>query len=252
MIHLGGECRFTRRACQGGAVGRRETSAAVAAAPPGVPSGGPSGAPSRAEGTRQRLLDAAEALLREGGLAAATVPAIAARAGLSVGIVYKRFPDKDALLREVFARWHARATAANARALDRARWRGAPIGPLLASLLTGTVRAYAANRRLYGAVVEFVEAHPDERFRRRMERLRRAALHDASLLLLDRRADMGHPDPARGVAFVLTSVACTLRGVLLAPRPPRRYLADPDGFAAELAALVLSYLQLPADSRGGR
>ena len=206
-------------------------------------------AQARAQETRRRLVDAAEALLREGGLEAATVPMIATRAGVAVGNVYKRFPDKDALLRAVFARFHERAAAGNARALDRARWSRAPIGPLLASLLTGTVRSYIENRRLYGALVAFADAHPDERFRRQMDRLRRAALHDAARLLLERRARMAHPDPEAGVAFVLTCVATTLRGVLLAPRPPRRYTADPDAFAAELTRLVLSYLQLPGDSR---
>ena len=44
-----------------------------------------------------RLLSATEALLEHGGLEAATVPAIAKAAGLSVGVVYRRFPDKDML-----------------------------------------------------------------------------------------------------------------------------------------------------------
>jgi len=39
------------------------------------------------------------------GAEAATVPAIAERAGASVGAVYRRFPDKDALLRAVCERF---------------------------------------------------------------------------------------------------------------------------------------------------
>src|SRR6185312_6977430 len=41
---------------------------------------------ARSRVTLTRLLDATEALLDEGGLDAATVPAIAARAGVSVGV----------------------------------------------------------------------------------------------------------------------------------------------------------------------
>ena len=61
----------------------------------------------RSRETLDRLLDAAEAVLAEEGLEAATVPRIADRAGMSVGAVYRRFPDKDAVLRAVYGRFFA-------------------------------------------------------------------------------------------------------------------------------------------------
>src|SRR5262249_24553616 len=59
---------------------------------------------ARSRLTLHRLISAAEALLDQGGLDAATVPAIAKAAGVSVGVVYRRFPDKDMLLRAVYER----------------------------------------------------------------------------------------------------------------------------------------------------
>ena len=44
--------------------------------------------------TTERLLEAAESLLRERGVDAATLRAIADRAGVSVGIVYRQFQTK--------------------------------------------------------------------------------------------------------------------------------------------------------------
>ena len=199
---------------------------------------------TRAQESETRLLDAAEALLRAGGIDAATVPAIAREAGMSVGNVYKRFPDKDALLRAVFTRFHARATANNARALDPDRWRGAPLGPTLRGLFVATVRSYAGNRRFFAALAHYADTHPDAAIRARMGRLRTAALHDAAHLLLEYRDRIGHPDPEYAVALVLESVAHTLRGIVLAPRPVRRYVADPERVGAELARLVLSYLEM--------
>src|SRR5256885_10292037 len=55
---------------------------------------------SRSRESLERLLRAATGVLREQGLEGATIPRIAARAGLSPGAVYRRFPDKDALLRK--------------------------------------------------------------------------------------------------------------------------------------------------------
>ena len=52
--------------------------------------------------TRARLLAAAAELISEGGYAAASVVAIAERAGLSAGAMYRHFPSKVELFRELF------------------------------------------------------------------------------------------------------------------------------------------------------
>jgi AcrR family transcriptional regulator len=54
-----------------------------------------------AERNRQRILDAARALFAEEGLHA-TLDAVAARAGVGVGTVYRRFADKEALIDALF------------------------------------------------------------------------------------------------------------------------------------------------------
>src|SRR5215468_9900631 len=56
---------------------------------------------SRSRESLQRLLNAAAEVLTERGLEGTTIPRIAARAGLSPGAVYRRFPNKDALLQTV-------------------------------------------------------------------------------------------------------------------------------------------------------
>ena len=55
-----------------------------------------------AAGTRDRLLSAARALIEEGGYAAASVVAIADRAGLAAGTLYRHFASKEELFVEVF------------------------------------------------------------------------------------------------------------------------------------------------------
>jgi AcrR family transcriptional regulator len=54
-----------------------------------------------AERNRQRILVAAAELFRERGLQV-TLDAVAERAGVGVGTVYRRFPDKDALVDALF------------------------------------------------------------------------------------------------------------------------------------------------------
>jgi AcrR family transcriptional regulator len=52
--------------------------------------------------TRERLLDSARALIEEGGYGAATVIAIADRAGLAAGTLYRHFASKEELFVELF------------------------------------------------------------------------------------------------------------------------------------------------------
>jgi AcrR family transcriptional regulator len=52
--------------------------------------------------TRERLLTAARELIEEGGYGAASVVAIAERAGVATGTLYRHFPSKAELFVEVF------------------------------------------------------------------------------------------------------------------------------------------------------
>jgi AcrR family transcriptional regulator len=53
-------------------------------------------------GTRERLLTAAQELIEEGGYGAATVIAIADRAGVAAGTLYRHFTSKEELFVELF------------------------------------------------------------------------------------------------------------------------------------------------------
>ena len=54
--------------------------------------------------TRERIFEAALEQVAEGGYASAGVQAVAARAGVAVGTLYRHFPSKAALFAEVFSR----------------------------------------------------------------------------------------------------------------------------------------------------
>jgi AcrR family transcriptional regulator len=55
-----------------------------------------------ARATRERLLEAAQSLIEEGGYGAASVMAIADRAGVASGTLYRHFASKEELFVEVF------------------------------------------------------------------------------------------------------------------------------------------------------
>jgi AcrR family transcriptional regulator len=75
-------------------------------------------------GTRGRLLVAAQELIEEGGYGAASVIAIAARAGVAAGTLYRHFASKEELFVEVFrsvcSREERAMRAASAQMADHA------------------------------------------------------------------------------------------------------------------------------------
>jgi len=87
----------------------------------------------RAEQTRAAITEAALALFRERGYEAATMRAIAQRAGVSTGSAYYYFSSKEELIQEFYARNHAAHLAASRGVLAAETD--------LAARLRGTVRA---------------------------------------------------------------------------------------------------------------
>ena len=67
---------------------------------------------------RERLLQSAESLVREGGFRALTIQALARDAGVSVGSVYRYFKNKDQLATEVFSHATRREVGAVKTALS--------------------------------------------------------------------------------------------------------------------------------------
>jgi len=59
---------------------------------------------ARKAATRERVIAAALEQVAEGGYASASVQAVAGRAGLAVGTIYRHFPSKAELFAEVFRR----------------------------------------------------------------------------------------------------------------------------------------------------
>jgi AcrR family transcriptional regulator len=100
--------------------------------------------------TRQRLLAAARELIEDGGYASASVAAIAERAGVASGTVYRHFPSKAELFLEVFRAVCAGEERAMRAAADEAG-RGAV--DRLEAVLTTFARRALQNRSLAWALL---------------------------------------------------------------------------------------------------
>jgi AcrR family transcriptional regulator len=206
---------------------------------------------ARSRLTLHRLLSAAEALLEHGGLEAATVPAIAKAAGVSVGVVYRRFPDKDMLLRAVYERFFTTLSEQNLARLSSAGAMQLPLPSLARGIVLGIAEGYRRKRGLLRALSQYAKTHPDPAFRKVAQRMNRATMNAIVALLLSRREEIRHPDPETAIEFGLITVAAVLHAVII-DEERLQGLRAPRNADEELVKMFLAYLETNPASRALR
>lgn len=211
---------------------------------------------ARSRESLKRLLKAAVEVLNTDGLERATIPRIAARAGLSPGAVYRRFADKDALMREVAVRIlednyrHSRAL------MEREDWKSMSLAELARHVIAISLKGHRTYHGLLRALFFFTQQHPQAAFVRKMEELEWKVFRDVSELLLLRRDEIHHPDPEGAVKFALLAVGVMATGVLVVPRDSNEFAHLVPNVAAEmereLPRMFLRYLGVEDRSSGRR
>jgi AcrR family transcriptional regulator len=110
---------------------------------------------ARKAAVRQRIVDAARGLIARGGYAEAQVAAVAERAGVATGTVYRHFPSKADLFAEVFREASQREVDAMAAAADTAS--GSAPERIAAGVESFARRALRGRRMAYALLAEPVD-----------------------------------------------------------------------------------------------
>lgn len=100
----------------------KRTGPDPAPAPSARPRGRPAGPTSQGIAARQRLYDTAVQLIGERGFDHTTLRDVAAKAGVSVGLLYRYFPSKQAVVLALYDELSAEQEV-RAAAMPRGRWR---------------------------------------------------------------------------------------------------------------------------------
>jgi AcrR family transcriptional regulator len=177
------------------------------------------------------ILDAATALARESGMAGVHIAAVAARAGIAAGTVYRYFPSKTDLVAELIAAVAARELVAMRAAADAAP---GPLSALAASIATFAARALHARRLTWAVLAEPIDRDVDA-MRLDFRRAIAAELEKRITAALDGR----HlPELDAGIAAPAI-IGALMEGLLgpLAPAPHDEASAREAAQAATLLAL---------------
>ena len=184
---------------------------------------------ARAADVRERIVRSALDLLAEGGYAAASVQAVARRAGVATGTVYRHFPAKTDLVAEVFRR-------ASQREVDKLVSVGADLAPaerIAAWVEVFARRALAQPRRAYALLAEPVD--PAVEAERLVFRRAYAAVFEE---ILGDGVASGELPP-QNVSLAAAALVGGLGEALVGPLSPVAGDVDPDALVADLVAFSL-------------
>lgn len=201
---------------------------------------------ARSRQTTERLLTATLAVIDAKGLAGVTIPAIAASAGLSTGGVYRRFTDKDALIRAAFLQLLEASEAANVSSVPPDLFRGATLEQALQALGRALVAQYRGRTGLLKALDQFLEFQTDDAFREKAVDLIEANMRRLVETLTPFQDEIAAENSERAITFALLSATMLIEvHKLHSPLLWRRMLPlDDDLLAAEAASTMAAYLQL--------
>lgn len=201
----------------------------------------------RSRETVERLLSAAVQLLDEFGLEGVVIPRIALAAKVSPASVYRRFVDKDALLRAAFLHMLQQSREANQKGLAKL---------LLRSNLTDTTQRlmalsfaqYRQHPNLLRALSRFMDTDTDQEFIAEVRAIVAANLKTIIDILLAYRDEIAHPLPKRALQIAVITAWSAIEGIALEPTS-LWHVVQPltdKKLANELTRGFVAYLRAPA------
>lgn len=177
----------------------------------------------------QAILNAATAIAGEGGMGAVQIAAVAARADVAAGTVYRYFPSKNDLVGELVAAVADRELTALRTAADSAP---GPLSALAAAIATFAARAVSAQRLIRAVSGEAAEPQADA-VRLDFRKLLAAEIER----LIRTGVDAGHL-PEQDCAISASAIVGMILEGLVGPLAPHREEASRQRTAAQMATLL--------------
>jgi AcrR family transcriptional regulator len=205
---------------------------------------------ARSRKSLRRLLDAAETVFDKYGLEGATLPRIARGAGLSPASVYRRFRDKNALIRAVFSRASEVQSQELAKEIDLEQMRGIGIRNFTNHWIGGMLKGYGTRTGLIRAAMMYAQQHPRAAFVRRQKELEIQNFRSMIQIFLLWGDEIRHPNPEHAVTYGAMMVAFTARELILFDQAKTFESFAPvsnDHLLKELSRAFLRYLGVECD-----
>ncbi|WP_194270612.1 TetR/AcrR family transcriptional regulator [Glaciimonas soli] len=194
----------------------------------------------RSRATAERLLNATIRILDESGLDGAVIPRIAAVAKVAPASVYRRFADKEALLRAAFMHVLKQSNQANHQQLKTLILRDT-LASTSKCLITLLFKQFQQHPHLFRALSHFIDADSNSEFANEARSIMSANVDVIVEILLMHRSEIAHGLPESALRFAVLNVTCSIETFTLDPRS--LWHTEPSTSESELAeSLVHSFV----------
>lgn len=163
----------------------------------------------RSRATVERLLNATVAILDESGLEGALIPRIAKAAGMAPANVYRRFVDKNALLRAAFLHALTQSNTSN-RSLLEVQLLGDSLAASARKLVKLLFDQYQRHPHFLRALSRFIDADSDQEFVRQARAIIGANLTLVVDVLLAHRNEIRHALAEPALRFAVLNATCSI------------------------------------------
>jgi len=199
----------------------------------------------RSRESSKRLLKATVETLAEKGLDGCTIPRIAAKAGLSPGSVYRRYPDKEALLQAaVLAVLEGNERGVQALIASE-EIQKMDLKTFAEFLVGKTVVGQRTHSALLREARKFVLSHKNARFRKKADEIQVRTLRLVTGFMASRSNQVKHPDPDLAISFALVVMSLAVTEIIVLDACSNGWISllpkDDEVLSRELTRLMLSY-----------
>ena len=201
---------------------------------------------ARSRESETKLIKATVEVLAQYGLEGATVPRVAEHAGLTPGAVYRRFPDKNAMMERCITRIledqlvHLKKVFTTEVALQ------SNLQALIEGITRAMLASYRTNARLIRALRQFVQASDHLAFKRQAAQLENGTLAHLTDVLMTQQKHMSHPQPKQSLTMAFLMLTATLAELVVTGDKAEALQSlvptDDQFLERELTRMFLSYI----------
>lgn len=197
---------------------------------------------ARSRETMTQILDAAARILETKTFEELTISEVVQHAGTSVGAFYGRFKDKEGLLHALDERFFEEFERGVRKVLSRPGFRQAQLPQVVREVTFFLAKTYQRQRGLLRSLHLKARLYGDSRFKERERRAWDELFPQLQDILLQRQAEIRHPNPALATHLGFQQLFFALREFLLW-EPLRAGQTYPlDVLVDELTRAYLAYL----------
>lgn len=162
------------------------------------------------------------------------------------GAVYRRFQDKDALMRTPSLEVLRSGAEHSEKVLTADAAAGESLSELARHIVCTTLESHREHAGLLRALHDFGKSHPNAAFRQSVDELEIRNFRCIARFVLLRREEIRHPHPESAVNFGLMLMGLTIREVLLLDAISRHWNPllpkDDDALVRKLVRAFPAYL----------